>query len=170
MSHSMYRTSIPVLIHMLKNLGGLVKKAAAHAEIKNIEPSVLMNGRLFPDMWSFSKQVQVATDMAKGCAARLSGTEPPKYEDNEITFPELMLRVNKTIDFLNTFKPEQIDHSEDKSIQLKMKHIELNFTGIDYLNHFVLPNFYFHFTTAYNILRHAGVELGKQDFLGKREG
>jgi len=167
MKISMYQASVPVLKRMLNNLADILQKGAAHAEAKKIDPAVLIAGRLYPDMFALARQVQTATDTAKGCAARLAGKEIPKYEDNEATFPELVARVKKTVAFLDTCKPEQIDGTEDKSITLKMRSGDLTFTGIAYLLHFALPNFYFHVTTAYDILRHNGVELGKLDFLGK---
>jgi hypothetical protein len=163
----MYQASVPVLKQMLNNLSDILEKGAAHAEAKKIDPAVLIASRLYPDMFALARQVQVATDTAKGCAARLAGKEIPKYEDNEATFPELVARIKKTVGFLDTFKAEQIDGSEDKNITLQLRSGDLNFTGISYLLHFALPNFYFHVTTAYDILRHNGVELGKMDFLGK---
>ena len=167
MKISMYLTSVPVLKRMLGNLADILQIGAAHAEAKKIDPAVLIASRLYPDMFALARQVQVATDTAKGCAARLAGKEIPKYEDNEATFPELVARVKKTVAFLDTFKPEQIDGTEDKSITLQLRSGDLNFTGISYLLHFALPNFYFHVTTAYDVLRHNGVEVGKMDFLGK---
>jgi len=167
MKISMYQASLPVLKRMLVNLADILKKAAAHAEVKKIDPAVLITSRLYPDMFALARQVQIASDTAKGCAARLAGSEIPKYEDNEATFPELVTRIEKTIAFLDTFKPEQIDGTEDKSVTLKMRSGDLNFTGLSYLLNFVMPNFYFHATTAYDILRHNGVEVGKNDFLGK---
>jgi len=165
MSLSMYQSSVPVFIPMLMNLKGLLEKAATYCESKKIDPSVLPANRLFPDMFPLSKQIQIATDHAKGCAARLAGLEPPAYEDNEKTLADLIARVQKTIDYVNTFKPAQIDGSEERNIELKIGSHELKFIGHVYLLKFVLPNFYFHVTTAYNILRHNGVELGKGDFL-----
>ena len=167
MKISMHQTSVPVFIHMLNNLAAILEKAAAHAEAKKIDPAVLINSRLAPDMFPLSRQVQIATDGAKGCAARLAGMEPPRYEDNESTFPELIARLRKTIDYLATFTPAQIDGSEEKTIVMKFRDSSRTFVGLPYLLHYVLPNFYFHVTTAYAILRHCGVELGKQDFLGK---
>ena len=164
---SMYQASVPVLKRMLNNLSDILEKGAAHAEAKKIDPAVLIASRLYPDMFALARQVQTATDTAKGCAARLAGKEIPKYEDNEATFPELAARIRKTVAFLDTFKPEQIDGMEDKSITLKLRGGDLSFTGMSYLLHFALPNFYFHVTTAYDILRHNGVEVGKMDFLGK---
>lgn len=167
MTISMYQASVPVFIHMLNNLAAILEKAAAHAEAKKIDPAVLINSRLAPDMFPLSRQVQIATDGAKGCAARLAGLEPPRYEDNESTFPELIARLRKTIDYLAAFTPAQIDGSEEKTIVMKFRDSSRTFVGLPYLLHYVLPNFYFHVTTAYAILRHCGVELGKQDFLGK---
>ena len=167
MSISMYQASIPPIVRTLTNLRAILEKAAAHAEAKKIAPSVLINSRLYPDMLPFSRQIQIATDNAKGAASRLAGIEPPKYEDNESTFLELVARIDKTIALLETFQPEQIDGSEDKTISLPMRDKTLTFKGQFYLLEYALPNIYFHVTTAYAILRHDGVEIGKQDFLGK---
>lgn len=167
MKISMYQASVPTFIHMLGNLSAILEKAAVYAETKKIDPAVLVNGRLAPDMFPLSKQVQIATDGAKGGAARLAGLEPPRYEDNERTFPELVARIRKTIDFLATLTPEQIDGSEEKTITLKFHETTKTFVGMPYLLNYVLPNLYFHTTTAYAILRHNGVEIGKQDYLGK---
>jgi uncharacterized protein len=167
MTISMYRASVPVFIHMLGNLSAILDKGAAYAESKKIDPAVLINSRLFPDMFALNRQVQIATDVTKGCAARLAGQEPPSYADTETSFPELKARVDKTIAFLKTFKPEQIDGSEEKTVSLKVGGKPASFQGLPYLQHYVLPNLYFHTTTAYGILRHNGVELGKKDFLGK---
>jgi uncharacterized protein len=164
---SMYQASVPVFIRMLGNLRAILAKGAAHAEARKFDPAVLINGRLAPDMFALARQVQIAADMAKGAAARLAGVEPPKYEDNETTFPELHARIDKTIAFLETLKPAQIDGSEARSITLTMRSGTRSFVGLPYLVDFVLPNLYFHATTAYNILRHNGVELGKGDFLGQ---
>jgi len=167
MSISMYLASVPPILRTLTSLRAILEKAAAHAEAKKIAPSVLVNARLYPDMFPLSRQVQIATDNAKGAASRLAGMEPPKYENNESTFPELVARIDKTIALLETFKPEQIDGSEDKTITLSMHDRTLTFKGMPYLLDYVLPNFYFHVITAYAILRHSGVEIGKQDFLSK---
>jgi uncharacterized protein len=156
-----------VSIRTLNNLIGILEKGAIYAETKKIDPSVLVNSRLFPDMFPLSKQVQIASDIAKRGAAQLAGVEAPKFEDNETTFPELIERVQKTISYLDTLKPEQIDGSEERTITLQMRDNTLSFQGMPFLLYFVLPNVYFHVTTAYNILRHCGVEVGKQDFLGK---
>ncbi len=167
MKNSMYQFSIPTFIHTLKNLGAILEKAAAHAAAKNIEPSALLNFRLFPDMLAMVRQVQIATDGAKAGAARLCGMEPPVYEDNEASFSELTARLRKTVAYLETFKPEQFAGSENKTITWKTRNSERSMQGMAYLNHYVLPNLYFHVTTAYDILRHCGVEIGKKDFLGK---
>ena len=166
MNISMYEASIPVFIRMLKNLAAILAKGAAYAEAKKIEPTVLVNSRLYPDMFSLARQVQIASDAAKGCGARLAGREPPKFEDNEATFPELLTRIDKTIAYLETLKPEQINGSEQKTITLQIRKNTLTFLGMPFLLNFALPNFYFHVTTAYDILRHCGVEIGKQDFIG----
>jgi len=166
MKMSMYQASLPVFIHMLKNLDAILAKGAAHAEAKGIDPEVLVMARLYPDMFPLARQVQIATDVVKGCPARLAGQEPPKFEDNETSFGELSERVEKTIAFLQTFKPEQIDGTEDKQVTLHMRSGDLTLEGYSYLTGFVIPNFFFHVTTAYNILRHNGVELGKMDFIG----
>lgn len=167
MTISMYQVAVPVFVRMLQNLTTIIEKGAAHAEAKKIAPLVLINSRLYPDMLPLSKQVQIATDMAKGCVARLAGLEPLKFDDNEASFPDLLARIRKTIDYLNTFSKAQIDGTEEKSITLQMRTGPLTFVGMQYLLNFAQPNFYFHVTTAHDILRHCGVEVGKWDFLGK---
>ncbi|HEX5749972.1 MAG TPA: DUF1993 domain-containing protein [Archangium sp.] len=167
-SLSMYQASIPVFIRMLGNLSAILEKAVAYATAKKIEPSVLINARLAPDMLPLSFQIQIASDMAKGCAARLAGIDAPSMPDTEKTFPELQERIAKTIAFLQTVNAAQIDGSEERDIVLKMRSGELQFKGQSYLLDFVLPNFYFHITTAYAILRHNGLDVGKTDFLGGR--
>ena len=169
MKISMYQASVPPIILMLNNLSAILEKAAAHADAKKIDPTVLINSRLYPDMYPLSRQVQIATDNAKGSVSRLAGVEVPKYEDNESTFQELIARIRKTTDYLATFKPEQIDGSEDETVVLKFRNHSRTFTGLPYLLNYVLPTIYFHITTAYGILRHNGVEIGKQDYLGKSE-
>lgn len=166
MTISMYEASITVFIRMLKNFAAILAKGAAYAEAKKIEPTVLVNSRLYPDMFPLARQVQIASDAAKGCGARLAGREPPKFEDNEATFPELLTRIDKTIAYLETLKPEQINGSEQKTITLQIRKNTMTFLGMPFLLNFALPNFYFHVTTAYDILRHCGVEIGKQDFIG----
>ena len=152
---------------MLGNLDAVLDKGAAFAEARKIDPAVLVNGRLFPDMFPLSRQVQIVTDNAKGGAARLAGLEPPKYEDTESSFPELKARIERTVAFLKTIKPEQIDGSEERTINLKLGRETLTFQGMPYLLNLVLPNIYFHSVTAYDILRHNGVDVGKNDYLGK---
>lgn len=166
MSLSMYQVSVPVLTRALHNLIGVLRKGEAHATARGVEPSVLLNYRLAPDMFPLTRQVQIATDIAKGCVARLSGVDVPAYEDNETTFGELVARLEKCIAYIETFKPGQIDGTEEKPVTLKMRSGEWNFKGTQYLLDFTLPNVYFHCTSAYAILRHCGVELGKKDFLG----
>lgn len=163
---SMYGASIPVFVRMLGNLDRILDKGARHAEARGIDPAVLVGYRLAPDMHPLSRQVQIATDIAKGCAARLAGIDPPRYEDNEATFPQLKARIEKTVGFLQGFNAAQIDGTEERDIRLKIGGRDLEFKGLPYLLHFVTPNIYFHITTAYAILRHAGVDLGKNDFLG----
>ncbi|WP_341531369.1 DUF1993 domain-containing protein (plasmid) [Nostoc sp. UHCC 0302] len=168
MTISMYQASVPVFIHTLTNLVGILEKGATYAQTKKIDQYVLPNSRLFPDMFPLSRQVQIASDITKRGAAQLAGVEAPKFEDNETTLPELIDRVQKTISYLHTFQPEQIDGSEDKTITITQGDKSLSFEGMPFLLYFVLPNVYFHATTTYDILRHCGVELGKKDFLGKR--
>jgi hypothetical protein len=166
MQISMYKASAPRFAHTLNNLAGMMDKAQAHAEAKKLDPAALTTFRLFPDMFPLSRQVQTACDLAKGAVARLAGVEVPKHEDTEQTFAELKARIAKTVAFINSIKPEQIDGSEDKEITLKLGKQQYTFTGMQYLLNFAYPNFYFHATTVYNILRHNGVELGKKDFVG----
>ena len=166
MSISMYQASVPPLIRSLNNLVAILEKAAAHAEAQKIDPAVLINSRLYPDMLPLSKQIQIAADVAKKGVARLAGLEAPVFEDNETTFSELISRLQKTTAYLETFTPEQIDGSEEKSISLPVRQETMIFQGLPFLLYFVLPNVYFHVTTAYGILRHSGVELGKMDYLG----
>ena len=166
MSLSMYQISIPVFARALNNLAAILNKAVAHAEAKKIDPSVLINYRLAPDMLPLSRQVQIASDTAKGCAARLAGVDVPSFADTETTFPELQERIDKTLAFLNTLTAEQIDGSESRTVTIQLRGKDVQFVGLAYLTSFVLPNLYFHVTTAYAILRHNGVELGKADYLG----
>jgi uncharacterized protein len=166
MSLSMFQASVPPVLQILNSLTAILEKTEAHCEARKIDPSVMLNSRLFPDMFPMVRQVQIATDHAKGMAARLAGVEVPSYADTEATIAELKTRIAKTIAFVSGFKPEQIDGSEDRAIDLKAGPRELHFTGQQYLVHFALPNFHFHATTAYAILRHNGVEIGKRDFLG----
>jgi len=163
----MYQASIPSFVRMLGNLSAILDKAAAHAEVKKIDPEVFINARLAPDMFPLSRQVQIATDMVKGCAARLAGIEVPRYEDNETTFDELQARIDKTKAFLQSISASQIDGSEERQITLKFGSRELSFLGQPYLLDFVLPNFHFHLSMTYAILRHNGVEIGKKDYIGE---
>ena len=167
MKLSMYQASVPVFIRVLGNLSGILAKGAAHSEAKKFDPTVLVNSRLFPDMFPLARQVQIVSDTAKGAAARLAGMEPPSWEDNEKTFPELIARLDKTVAYLKTFTPEQIDGSEDRTVNIKVAGQPMTLQGMTFLLQRALPNLYFHTTTAYNILRHNGVEVGKKDYLGK---
>ena len=167
MTLSMYQASVPVFTRGLENLAAILAKGATHAEAKKIDPAVFVNSRLAPDMFPLSRQVQIASDAAKGCVARLAGAEVPSYPDTETTFPELQARISKTVDFVKGFKPAQIDGSEERTCILKTRTDEIKHRGQDYLFKLALPNFYFHVTTAYDILRHNGVEVGKMDYLGK---
>lgn len=167
MNISMYNASIPPMIKSLGNLEAILDKVIAHAAARKIDDAAFVEARLFPDMFPFARQIRIATDMSKGAGARLAGIDIPKFEDNEKTLPELKARVRKAIDFLKTLTAAQIDGSEDKAITLTAGSNTFNFKGLDYLNSWVLPNFYFHVATAYNLLRHGGVEIGKMDFLGK---
>ena len=167
MSISVYDQSIARMSHMLQNLDKFVSKAEAYAEANDIEPSALLQARLFPTMRDFIFQVQVTTDVAKGCAARLAGAELPKWSDDEETFADVHARIKKSLDFLATFKPEQFEGCETRELKIKLGSHNVNFTGQSYLLGFVLPNFYFHVTTAYNLLRHSRLDLGKRDFLGE---
>jgi hypothetical protein len=167
MTISMYQASVPAIIHSLNNLIAILEKGATHAEAKKIDPLVLISSRLYPDMFPLTRQVQIASDIARRGVAKLAGLEAPQIEDTETSFPELIARLQKTTAYLETFTPEQIDGSEEKSISLPIGKETMNFQGLPFLNYFILPNVYFHVTTAYDILRHNGVELGKRDFLGK---
>jgi hypothetical protein len=167
MKSSMYQSAVPPCVRALTNLVAIIEKAVAHAEARKIEPGTLLNARLFPDMLPFTKQIQIATDTASGGVARLAGNEPPVIEHNEATFAELVARVRKTIDYLNSIKPELIEGTEDKTITWQSRSSTKSMQGLPYLANHILPNVYFHVTTAYNILRHNGVELGKMDYLGR---
>lgn len=166
MSLSMYQASVPVFQKMLGNLKAILQKAEAHATAKKIDPSVLLNARLYPDMFALTRQIQIATDVAKGACCRLTGTEIPAYEDKEASFAEIYARIDKTLALIGTFKPEQIDGQEARDIVITPGGKEMKFKGQVYLLHWALPNFYFHIMTAYAILRHNGVEVGKMDYLG----
>jgi len=166
MSLSMYQASAPVFVRMLGNLSAILDKGAAFAEAKKIDPSVLVSARLAPDMFPLARQIQIATDGVKGCVARLAGIEIPSYADTETTIEELKARIAKTIAFVQSVSAVQIDGTEERAITLKIGGKEKSFKGQVYLLNFVLPNLYFHIATAYGILRHNGVEVGKLDFLG----
>lgn len=166
MTISMYQASVPAFIRALNNLAAILEKGAAYAQARKIEESVLLNSRLFADMFPLVRQVQIATDTARSGAGRLAGVDFPSYEDKESTFQELGLRIRNTIGFLETLRPAQIDGGEDKTISWQSRSSTKSMLGLPYLMNHLLPNVHFHVTTAYNILRHNGVEIGKKDFLG----
>jgi len=168
MSISMYDNSVPMIIRALRNLSGILAKGASFAEEHGIDEKVMTGYRLYPNMFPLSRQVQIASDVAKGAGARLAGVEPPSFADEEATYAELQARIDRTVEFLESLTADQIDGSEAKEIVLKAGEQEFKFTGLDFLHGFALPNIYFHITTAYNIFRHVGVDLGKMDFLGAR--
>ncbi len=170
MAISMYQASVPVFQRMLANLEFILEKAEASALARKFDPQVLLRARLAPDMFDLTRQVQVASDHAKGAPARLAGVEPPPFEDKEATFAELVARIEKTQAYLASFEPAQIDGSEQRVVRMKAGQREFEFEGQDYLLNFALPNFYFHTTTAYAILRHNGVEIGKAAYLTGRKG
>lgn len=163
---SMYTLSVPVFVKMLTNLSAILDKAAAHAEARKIDPSVLLSSRLAPDMFPLTRQVQIACDFAKGCVARLAGEEPPGWGDDEASFADLKARIARTIEFVQSFGPGRIDGSDAREITLTVRGETVKVAGLPYLAHRVLPNFFFHVTAAYAILRKDGVELGKRDFIG----
>ena len=166
MSLSIYQISVPVFIRTLGNLSAILAKAEAHAQARNIDPSVFLNARLAPDMYALTRQVQIASDAAKGCGARLAGVDIPSFADEEKSFADLQARIAKTVDFLKGLKPEQFEGAENREITIKTPSRELHFKGLDFLLHFANANFYFHVTTTYASLRHTGVDIGKMDFLG----
>jgi len=165
----MSQASAPRFAHMLKNLSAMLAKAQAHCEARKIDPLVLTSSRLYPDMFPLSRQVQIACDSAKGAVARLAAVEIPKHEDTEKTFEELQARIATTLEFIAGVQPARIDGSEDREIVLKLRGSDVHFKGVQFLLGFAWPNFYFHVATAYGILRHNGVELGKRDFLGNTD-
>jgi hypothetical protein len=167
MSLPLYQISVPQFVRMFGNLSAILDKAAAYAETRKIDPSVLLNARLAPDMHPLTRQVQIASDAIKGCAARLAGVDVPSFPDTETSFADLQARIAKTLEFIKSLTPEQINSGEGREVILKFPGNELKFRGEDYLLHFVLPNFYFHVTTAYAILRHNGLDIGKMDYLGR---
>jgi len=163
----MYQASVSVFTKTLGNLAGILDKAAAFAAARKVDESVLLGYRLAPDMLTLAKQIQIATDHAKGAPARLAGIEAPVFENTEASFAEFKARIDKILAFIGTLKPAQIDGSEERDIDLKIGGNTLSYKGQPYLLHFALPNFFFHVTTAYAILRHCGVDLGKKDFIGQ---
>ena len=166
MTVSMYKISVPIFVQFMTSLSGCIDKAAAHAEAKKIDPAVLLNMRLYPDMYPFARQVQQVTSHAIRACSELGGVAPLDQPNTETSFAELKARLQKAIDYVTGFKPAQIDGTEDKEITIKFSSGERKYTGQTLLLNFILPNFYFHATTAYDILRHCGVELGKRDFMG----
>jgi hypothetical protein len=166
MNLSMYQASAPRFVNMLNNLSVLLDKAQAHAEARKIDPAALTTFRLYPDMFPLTRQVQIACDAAKGAVARLAGVDIPKHEDTEQTFADLKARIAKTVEFIRSVAASKVDGSEERAVTLKLRGQDTTFKGAEYLLGFAWPNFYFHVTTVYNILRHNGVELGKRDFLG----
>jgi hypothetical protein len=168
MAISMYTASIPVFKQILNALSDILNKAETHATEKKIEPNALLQARLFPDMFPFTRQVQIAADFAKSVSARLAGVDVPAYEDNEQSFADLRARIAKTVAFIDGLKPAQIDGSEEREIVLRPgTPKEQKFTGEAYLLNYGLPQFFFHVTAAYSILRHNGMEIGKRDYMGK---
>ena len=166
MAVSMSQMSLPVFVRHLTGLAGCLKKAQSLYSEKKYDEATLISYRFHHDMFNFARQVQAATDHAKGCAALLAGLEAPKFEDSEKSLADLIARVEKTIAYLNTIKPAQVDGTEEKTVTVKMRDRELTYKGLDLLQKRSMPNFYFHCTTAYDILRHNGVEIGKRDFMG----
>ena len=167
MSLSMHSASVPVFVRVFNNMLAWLDKAQAHAEARKFDPVNYLGLRLAPDMLPFNRQIQITSDSAKGCIARLAGLEAPKWEDNEATLDDLRARIRKTIDYVQSVPAAQIDGTESREIVLPQRTGDpVHFTGENYLKFFVLPNVYFHATTAYALLRHAGVEIGKRDFLG----
>lgn len=167
MSISIYELTVPAMTRGLQNLAAVLNKAKAHAEATKYDANVLLAARLFPDMFPLTRQVQLTTDFAKGVVARLAGLEVPKWDDTETSFEELQARIQKALAYLGTFREAQFAGAEHRPIELKTPAGTFNFTGQSYLLNWALPNFYFHVTTAYNLLRHNGVPIGKLDFLGK---
>ena len=166
MTLSMYQASVPRFINILGNLNAILDKTQAHVDAKKLDETALTGFRLYPDMLPMARQIMIATDTAKGLAARLAGVDIPVYEDTEKTLAELKARIAKTIAYLQTFTPAQIDGTEDKEIVIKRGDKETRYTGMQFMLGHAVPNFYFHVTTTYAILRHNGVEIGKRDFLG----
>ena len=167
MALTMYDASVTVFMHNLKQLSHLLDKSAAHAEATGIDPATLVQAKLAEDMRPLSFQIQSASDASKLAVVRLSGVAAPSFPDTETTFDELRVRVSKTRDYLETVSRQAFEGSEERVVTMKAGAVELEFTGQSYLLHFALPNFFFHVTTAYDILRHNGVPIGKRDFLGR---
>ena len=165
MSVSMHSSSVPVFVRNLNNLLTWLDKAQAHAEAKKFDTANYLSMRLAPDMFPLLRQVQIVSDGAKGCVARLSGQEIPKWDDTEASFDDLRARIRKTLDYVGGFTPAQIDGNEERDIVISLRSGDVRFKGQRYLEHWALPNFYFHLMTVYALLRHAGVDLGKQDYL-----
>ena len=170
MSLSMYQATVPPFRSMLKNLQAVMAKAEAHCEARKIDPNAFLTSRLYPDMLPFTAQVQIASDNVKGAAGRLAGAEIPKFEDNEKTFADLQARIDKTIAFLDTLQESQFDGAAERDIVLQLRDRKLEFKGAAYLLQWANPNIYFHITTAYALLRHGGVEIGKKDYLSGGAG
>jgi hypothetical protein len=166
MSLSMYQATVPAFLRQLAALSAILDKAAAHAAARKVDPAVLLATRLYPDMFPLTRQVQLTCDFAKNTVSRLAGVEPQKLADTEASFDELKARIAKTVEIVNGFKAAQIDGSEGRDVTIPMGGQPRTFKGQDFLLNFALPNFYFHATTAYAILRHCGVEVGKRDFIG----
>ena len=166
MTISMYQASVPRFVNILGNLSNILDKTQAHIEARKIADASLTGYRLFPDMLPMTTQVQIACDAAKGVVARLAGVAIPAFDDNEVTLADLKARIAKTVAFIQTITPAQIDGTEDKDIVIKRGEKETQYKGMQFLMGHAIPNFYFHVTTTYNILRHNGVEIGKRDFLG----
>jgi hypothetical protein len=165
MSLTLYALTVKPMRLVLKNLSTVIAKAEAHCEARKIDPAVFVNARLYPDMLPFKAQVQIASDTAKGAGARLAGVEIPKFEDTEASFTELQARIDKTVAFLDSLEAAKFDGAEARTVTLQLRSGAREFTGLDYLTTWANPNFYFHVTTAYAILRHGGVEIGKMDYL-----
>jgi hypothetical protein len=166
MSFSVYDATIPPMIHFFEALSKILDKAVAQAKERDMPLSELLEARLAPDMHPFPRQIQIASDVAKLAAARLSGTEAPSFPDTESTFPELQERIRKTIDYIKSVPREKFDGAEDRICVLKFPQGEMSFPGNVFVNNFALPNFYFHVTTAYDLLRHKGIQIGKMDYMG----
>jgi len=166
MSLSVHAITVPVFVRALTNLSAILDKAVAHCEARKIDPAVLIGMRLYPDMFPLLRQVRIACDFAKGACARLAGQDVPQWEDNEVTFADLKARIQRTIDYVSAFTPAQLDGAPGRNVTVTMRGENKSFEAMHYLLTMALPNFWFHVTTAYAILRHAGVELGKKDFIG----